>query len=145
MKTYLCGPISGCTKMEANGWREKCERLLHGMTLNPMRRDYAGPDFSGDIYEKMNEIVELDKVDITHCSCLLVHFPDTPKPFIGSAMEMLYAWGKGKLVVLVLPPDSKPSPWLLYHSHYHFHSFEEACEFINNYDGMPGPRYSPNG
>ena len=121
---YLCGPINGCTDSEAKDWREFVKSQWSGTTLDPMRRDYRGRE-----HESVNEIVELDKIDVLKCDVVLVNYD---KPSVGTSMEVLFAFERGKLVVVVAAPDARISPWLAYHSHKICHSFGDALQFITD-------------
>jgi nucleoside 2-deoxyribosyltransferase len=123
LKVYLCGPINGCTDAEAKNWREYVKAKLPS-TIDPMRRDYRGREA-----ECVDEIVELDKIDVTNSDVLLVNYD---KPSVGTSMEVLYAFERGKLVVVVCRGDASISPWLRYHSHKIFPSFEEAIAYISD-------------
>ena len=120
---YLCGPIAGCTDEECTDWRELAKVKLLCDTLDPMRRDYRGTE---DRF--VREIVELDKIDVTNSQVVLVNYD---KPSVGTSMEVLYAWERGKMVITVAAPHTVISPWLRYHSHYIFNTFDEAFRFIN--------------
>lgn len=123
MKTlYLCGPINGCTDEECRDWREFVKIKWPGPTINPMRRDYRGKED-----ESVDEIVELDKIDVMNSDVLLVNYD---KPSVGTSMEMLYAFERGKLVVVVAAEGTKISPWMRYHSHAIVGSFEDALRYI---------------
>lgn len=124
MKTiYLCGPINGCTDEECTTWRELVKSIWEGPTLDPMRRDYRGKE--GD---NTRDIVELDKIDVTNSDVILVNYE---KPSVGTSMEVLYAWERGKLVVVVSKWGREGlSPWLLYHSHAVSTTFEGAVSWI---------------
>ncbi len=124
MKTYLCGPINGCTDEECNDWRTLAKQHLAD-TLDPMRRDYRGRED-----QCVEEIVTGDKADIDTCDALLVCYD---KPSVGTSMEILYAWQKQKLIVIVAGEDARISPWLRYHATRIVNSFEEACKIINSY------------
>lgn len=119
MKVYLCGPINGCTDAEAKDWRAFVASRLPD-TVDPMVRDYRGQEAVA-----WREIVEQDKADIDRCEALLVNYV---KPSVGTSMEMLYAWERGKRVITVCAADAVISPWLRYHSHAIVHSFAEAME-----------------
>jgi hypothetical protein len=120
---YLCGPINGCSDAEAKDWRELAKKVWDGPTLDPMRRDYRGKED-----QNVDEIVELDKVDIVNSSALLVNYD---KPSVGTSMEMLYAFERGKIVVVVAKADTRISPWMHYHSHKITHSFAAAFAYLN--------------
>lgn len=119
---YLCGPINGCTDEECKDWREYLKSKWDGPTLDPMRRDYRGREA-----ESVNEIVEFDKIDVTNSDAILVNYD---KPSVGTSMEILYAWERGKLVVVVAREGTNISPWLRYHSHAIRPTFEGALEFV---------------
>jgi hypothetical protein len=116
---YLCGPINGCTDEECKNWRENFKDLWSGKTLDPMRRDYRGKEA-----EAWREIVELDKIDVSNCDVLIVSYE---KPSVGTSMEILYAWERGKPIVVVARPETSISPWLRYHSHKIVHSYADAA------------------
>jgi hypothetical protein len=119
---YLCGPINGCTDEECNDWRTAAKTALSTSTLDPMRRDYRGRED-----ECVNEIVELDKLDITESHCLLVNHPG---PSTGTDMEIFIAWQLNKPVVVVVPEGARISPWLRYHSNHITSSFEAAYAIV---------------
>lgn len=123
---YLCGPINGCTDEECKDWREWVKANYNGPTLDPMRRDYRGREAEAYV-----EIVEGDKDDIDGVECLLVNYD---KPSVGTSMEMLYAFDRGKRIVVVAKPETSISPWLRYHSDYIVHSFGEALKLIEESD-----------
>lgn len=127
MKTYLCGPINGCTDDEANNWRDLATELLGGKdsVYDPMVRDYRGRELEPGIAA---EIVENDKEDILMCGHVLVMYE---KPSVGTSMEVLFAW-QNEIEVIVVDRSGRPlSPWLVYHSHHVFKTLEEACAYIN--------------
>jgi hypothetical protein len=121
---YLCGPINGCTDAECKDWRAAVNALWGGPVIDPMRRDYRGRE--GDF---VRDIVELDKIDIMSAAALIVSFD---KPSVGASMEMLFAFERGKLIVVVARPDAVISPWLRYHSHRIVHSYEDAVAEVRS-------------
>jgi nucleoside 2-deoxyribosyltransferase len=125
MKTYLCGPIMDCSDSECRDWRAVAKRLLMTGTADPMDRDYRGHEGDPALAA---EIVENDKKDINSCEFLLVNYD---KPSVGTSMEILYAFERGKQVFLVHPPGAKLSPWLNYHAHVKATLLEWACQLIN--------------
>jgi nucleoside 2-deoxyribosyltransferase len=129
MKVYLAGPIGGCTDEQCKEWREYAKTKLPD-TLDPMDRDFRG--IEGD---HTDEIVEGDKADIDICDALLVNFP---KASVGTCMEMMYAYMKNKLIVVVVPADLTISPWLKYHSATILTSFDDAIQFIEGYGKLYG-------
>ena len=121
LTVYLCGPINGCTDAEAKDWRDYVKTKLSD-TIDPMRRDYRGREA-----ECANETVELDKIDVMKSDILLVNYD---KPSVGTSMEVIYAFERGKAVIVVARPEASISPWLRYHSHKIVHSFDDAVAFI---------------
>lgn len=119
---YLCGPINGCSDAECKEWREYVSGLWDGPVLDPMRRDYRGRE-----KESLREIVELDKIDINSCDAMIVN---KDRPSDGTSMEILYAFERGKLVVLVVPEGVTPSPWAVYHSHKVVNRFDDAVDYV---------------
>lgn len=127
MRVYLAGPINGCTDKEAKGWRAYVSELLAPagvVVFDPMVRDYRGRELEPGIAV---QIVEQDKADIHAVDTVLVCFE---KPSVGTSMEVLYAWGIGKGVIIVNLSKNPLSPWLLYHSDVQVESLEEAVELI---------------
>lgn len=103
---YLCGPIFGQSTAFCVSWRENASLVL-GEVRDPMTRDYRGKEDAN-----IQDIVEHDKKDIDECSHVLAY---VPKPSIGTAMEILYAWERNKPVIAVVP-EGPVSPWLQYHA-----------------------------
>ncbi len=120
---YLSGAMLGCTDEECRDWREYAKQHLRCATRDPMVRDYRGREMEG-----MIDMVENDKADIDASDVVLVNFI---KPSVGTSMEVLYAWERGKTVILVTPQSVVISPWLVYHSHHVFHAVEDAVAHIN--------------
>jgi nucleoside 2-deoxyribosyltransferase len=120
---YLCGPINGCADAECKDWREYCKVQLP-RTLDPMARDYRGREMEPGIAV---EIVENDKVDIDNSDVILVNWTG---PSVGTSMEILYAWERGKQIVVVMEASVKPSPWLVYHSTHIVHTMADAIAII---------------
>lgn len=144
---YLAGPLSGCSDDEAFGWRkyvmENLKRQIVQKTplgedisipkadfyfLTPMLRDYRhlNNDHQG-ITAVSPEIVQLDKRDIDMAD---VVFVKTPRPSYGTAMEMIYAWERGKVVVAVVEEEAPLSPWVAFHSTTVQYSLDAAIEWI---------------
>jgi hypothetical protein len=123
---YLCGPINGCTDGEAKDWREYAKAHLRAETLDPMRRDYRGRELEPGI---ALEIVRGDEADLCACDYVLAWHPG---PSTGTDMEIRAACREyKKCVCTVVPPEVRPSPWLVVHSDIIVNSIEAAIEWIN--------------
>jgi nucleoside 2-deoxyribosyltransferase len=120
---YLCGPINGCADAECKDWRTYAAANL-ARTLDPMVRDYRGREMESGI---ATEIVENDKCDIDSSDVLLVNWTG---PSVGTSMEILYAWERQKTVIVVMEANSRPSPWLVYHSTTIVHSMSDAIAIL---------------
>ncbi len=121
---YLSGAMLGCTDEECRDWREYAKQHLRCATRDPVAmRDYRGREMEG-----MIDMVENDKADIDASDVVLVNFV---KPSVGTSMEVLYGWERGKTIILVAPQDVVINPWLVYHSHHLFHRVEDAVAHIN--------------
>lgn len=124
MKVYLAGPIHGCTDEQAYGWRSYVRIFdplgVFAEFLDPMERDYRG--FETDTPE---QIVSEDKADIDACDVLLAN---CWKPSWGTAMEILYARERNKVVVVV---TDSASPWLAAHADFVTPSLESACQYVH--------------
>lgn len=119
---YLCGPINGCTDDECKNWRSYVIENWEGQCIDPMVRDYRGRE-----HDSFREIVELDKIDVSNADIVLVNYD---KPSVGTSMEVLYAWERGKRVIVVCRKNSPISPWLRYHAHHIVHSFDAALNLV---------------
>jgi nucleoside 2-deoxyribosyltransferase len=129
LTVYLAGPICGCNDSECNDWREYIIKELNGDYgfRNPMDRDYR------DQYTQINmspEIVELDKRDIDLSDIVIANIT---KHSAGTAMEMLYAWGRQKVVVAIANQGVQLSPWHIYHATKIVYSVDEAIKWIKEY------------
>ena len=124
MRVYLAGPIFQCEDSECIHWRQEVKKRLNGFKIiDPMERDYRG--VTDENYEK---IVEEDKALIDSCDILLVNHL---KPSVGTSMEILYAWERGKKILLI-SGNNEISPWLIYHSHKIFRSLEDVINHISD-------------
>lgn len=129
---YLSGPIDHCTDEEIYGWRKQSKIwLTPHFTIDPSRRAY--PSGEADISDK--DLVEWDKVDISNSDAMLVHFvPPAAGSFMtGTTMEIIYAHSMNKLVVTVVNPGFRPSPWIRYHSNYLTDSLKDGIDFLRKF------------
>lgn len=124
MKVYLAGGIQGVK--DPFGWRMRSAYYLskHGIeTVNPLR---GKTEDKFDSYNE-REIITRDKQDISNCDLVLAEVTDPNRPYIGTAMEILYAWEHGIPVVIW---GTYKSYWLTYHSVSQFESLSECLDYI---------------
>ena len=126
MKVYLAGPIANSSDSEVHDWRDMMTEMLAKFGIksrDPAKlRDFRGVPYPGDI-----AVVEPDKADIVECDVLLAY---TPKPSVGTSMEIIYAWEQSKFVVVVHPDPDHASPWIHYHAHEVTQRFSDALAAI---------------
>ncbi|KKK88857.1 hypothetical protein LCGC14_2738960, partial [marine sediment metagenome] len=72
------------------------------------------------------QLVEDAKIEIEMCDIVLVNFI---RPSVGTSMEILYSWERGKRVITVCEEDPRDG-WLVYHSHHLYRTLDEAYEKI---------------
>ena len=131
---YLCGPIHDCTEDEIVEWRQYVRTqvsYLHTVSvLDPTDRDFRTYDVLTD--KEYKEIVELDKIDVALCDILFVNFNKAMarRASVGSSMEMLYAWEKGKHIIVANTAVVELSPWVHYHSHSLVDTLDAAIEEV---------------
>jgi len=106
---YLAGPIQGLSYAKAMGWRDLVTEVLprHIRTLNPMRgKEYlAGEEIITGLTAD-GSVVRRDLWDIQRCDLMLVSFMDAERVGIGTCVEMGYAKGLGKPIVVAMEPDN---------------------------------------
>ncbi len=126
LTVYLSGPMADCTLEEQTCWRNKMKEDLPDVEfLDPCRREFKE-------YESMEtaiEIVEKDKEDVDNSDVIFVFHN---KPSVGTSMEILYAFEKGKYVLTVHATGMPLSPWILYHSSMVVKTIEEATEVLKS-------------
>jgi len=124
-KVYLAGPIAQCSDGETYNWREHAAEGIGIPCLNPATdRDFRDKP----IEDEWAQIIQPDKDDIDTCSILLANCWQIS---VGTTMEILYAWERGKYVVTVIPNGVFKSLWATGHSHYVTGTVEDAIAHIN--------------
>lgn len=129
---YLAGPIDGCTYAEKWEWRWQATELLKPMhSFSPTKRSFV-TDAPLSTYAK--EVVTLDKAEIAASDALLVYYnePAAGSRMTGTTMEIIYAFERGKLVIVVTQ-EPRISTWIDYHAHRTFKTLEEGAGFIKDF------------
>ncbi len=127
MRVYLAGGIQGVD--DPFSWRIWATEWLrvHDMVAVDPLRGKVKEDF--DDYN-CREIIVRDKADICSCDVVLANIDDLRRPYIGTAMEILFAWERGIPVVVC---SEYKSYWLEYHSVAQFSTLCECLEYILEY------------
>lgn len=132
---YLCGPIAGCTKEEASGWRDKLKAEYPDIEwVDPVTRDFL-PDKTDapDRAVLVKNIVEGDLADIDSCDGVLLYpFPERSR-LVGSSMEVYYAKAIAQKKVITVFAKEHLSPWLEYHSTKVVSNLRTAVDWIRKW------------
>jgi nucleoside 2-deoxyribosyltransferase len=132
VKVYLAGPIAGMSDEQAGQWRDDTASVLGpgGIeTIDPFKlRDFRGTFGIADLV-----VVEPDKADIDSCEAVLANCHIIS---VGTSMEILYAWERGKFIVVVVPDPHRTSPWIRYHAHFVTDQIAEAWWEISEFKSM---------
>ena len=106
---YLAGPISGCTREEANYWRDQCAKVLedHGIEgRSPLRCE----PLVGERYEANNPdprfgtaraIASKNLFDVQTCDFTLAYMPKHLPFSKGTLVELAWAKALNKPTILV--------------------------------------------
>jgi len=125
---YLCGGIKDLSSQEQNKWRDNTTKILFPRfnILNPMRRNFRDNEF-----QSQNEICSLDKEDIINSDILLVN---ATKPSWGTAMEIMFAFSKHKIVICFTGGEYKEiSPWVGFHSTRICKTLDDGIKYIQKH------------
>ena len=124
-KVYLAGPIANCNDGETFNWREYAAEKIDIECLDPAsQRDFRNKH----IEDAQKQIIMPDKRDIDASSIVLANCWQVS---VGTSMEIIYSWERGKYVVLVIPDGAHKSPWATGHAHYVAKDLDEAIIHIN--------------
>lgn len=124
LKVYLAGGIQGVT--DPFMWRKQTSEYLAKFgieVLDPLRG--KTPE-SFDSYNE-REIITRDKQDIRECDLVFAEVTNPHRPYIGTSMEILYAWEHEKPVVVW---GDYMSYWLTYHSVAQFKEWQDCMDYI---------------
>lgn len=116
-KVYLSGPISGLSYKEARfGWREQFAFLLNASitVLSPMRHEghlaeIKGPlekAYPDNLFSHPKMIVAKDFLDVDQSAIVVANFLGAQRVSIGTAVELGYAYAKGKTIVVIMDKNN---------------------------------------
>lgn len=110
-RVYMAGPIQHAQD-RGKGWRERVKEQYDQLEwVDPIDK-YDSASAAAEWEDE--RIVQEDLGLIDECEALLVHWEEVPT--CGTPMEIRYAYGEDKLVVVqTTVPYDELSPWLTYH------------------------------
>lgn len=131
---YLCGPIEGLTKREANEWRDEAKVKLAVKNidvLDPTRRvSYV----DSKCQHADARIFKCDLQDISHSSVLLVNLSDElPGKKWGTVSEVAHAHTKNKIIIVYLAPDQWVHPFISQYATEIHRDMHNAVEAVKEY------------
>lgn len=119
-KIYLAG--------EYGAWRKEAQaHFPDAICMDPYRRKDLSVAYT------CNEIVISDKRDIQRCDVVLAEMTNPKHNYIGTSMEIAYAYSLGKPVVMYCPKNIAEHPWIKYHTVKAFDNLLECSEYIRSY------------
>lgn len=129
VKIYLAGPITGKNLEEARQHRAKISEkfTIRGLgTISPLRHKKEEKKYD----YRPQEIIDRDEMDIRRADAILCDYTDPNHAYIGTSMEIMYAYLHEKPVFVVAGDGAKNHYWIQYHATQVFSDFEEAAEYI---------------
>ncbi len=128
MKVYLAGAIHHVSPSFAVKWRQEAATYLKAIgygVMDPTEgKDLYHPAVNTDLYTP-RQIVESDKDMIDRADILLVEMSRSDVPYVGTSMEILYAWERDKHIVVW---GGTKSYWVRYHANNVFLTLREALK-----------------
>ena len=136
MNIYLAG--TGSDPLYAMAWREEARQLLYPhQTFNPFRNrtiDLATNKWDNPAAYTSNEIVMRDLGDVDYCDFIIAEFQRIgTASYIGTPMEVMYAWMKRKPVVLWIPKKDSEHFWLRTCSVKALEELEDVCNYVKTW------------
>ena len=139
MNIYLAGPISGLTKEEAFGWRDRVEEHLRWYIPSvrvyiPERVDFingtgdGGAGYLQEIDKERGETAaRLDFAAIADSQIVVFNLLQARKVSIGTMIELGWAYTLGKYIIVVMQSGA-----------IHDHSFVRWCanRIVETVDGV---------
>lgn len=126
---FLAGPIRGLSRDQSLGWRKMAVGLLgdifvvtHALRGREEKETLPDPRL----------VVARDKSDIEKSAIILVNDTFHSASMIGTAMEILYAFERGKIII-IFGNGHREDYWLNTHSHIRCDTLKDACILIREH------------
>lgn len=131
---YLCGPIEGLTRQEANEWRDEARvrlALKNIDVLDPTRRiSYV----DSKCVHADARVFKSDLQDISFSTVLLVNLSDTlPGRKWGTVCEVAHAHTKHKIIIVILDKDQWVHPFISQYATEIHYSVSDAVNAVMEY------------
>lgn len=127
---YLAGAIDRVSPEFAMSWRREATKRLEAagyQVLDPTQdKNLEHPDVNTTLYTP-EQIVEADKAMIDKADIILAEISRPDIPYVGTSMEILYAWERGKKIFVW---GGSRSYWIRYHAHFIFQDLTDALEYM---------------
>ena len=138
---YLAGPMEDCEMEHMTGWRNCAQKMLANMditALDPTRRVsfhdelYLGEQHT-PVQSTCRRIFKMDMQDIANSNVILADIRRDSGRGTGTAMELMFAHIKNKIIILWANNDDQIHPF--YESIYteKYFELEDCLDAITNY------------
>lgn len=138
---YLAGPMEDVSHEEMKGWRVNATQFLDMFgieTLDPTRRVSFHDELLQDKTKSKyicNRIFEQDISDIDSSSVILADIRRGAGRGLGTAMELMYAYTKGKTIILWADMVDIEHPFMEAIATEKHYDLYEALEAVTSYYG----------
>jgi len=131
---YLCGPIEGLTKKQANEWRDEARirlALRDIDVLDPTRRiSYVDSKCT----HADARVFKCDLQDISHSSVLLVNLSEElPGKKWGTVAEVAHAHTKNKIIIVYLAKGQWVHPFISQYATEIHYDLKDAIDAVFEY------------
>jgi len=138
---YLAGPMEDCTKELMTGWRSYTQNKLNKLEINsldPTRRvSFHDELYLGETHTPVQSvcrrIFKMDMQDIANSTVVLADIRRDSGRGTGTAMELMFAHIKNKVIILWANEDDNIHPF--YESIYteKYFNVDQCIDAVTNY------------
>ena len=124
MKIYLAGAASKKYEEKCRIWRRTATKKLENIgfeVINPIKDYPINKEYT---QEEMFDIVEKDLIHVATCDLILAEVGTMPHPYIGTSMEIRFAFQQGIPVIVWSPLEQ--NFFLEYHATRIFKKLKDA-------------------
>ena len=132
---YLIGGMEGLTTEHMTGWREKATKNLDSIgidTLDPTRRGMFHSGYQDT--NACNRVFKMDMQDIANSTIVLADMRHSvPGKQWGSAMELMFAHTKNKIIIVWTDEEDPLHPFVESIATEKYHTLDECLDAITFY------------